>query len=246
MVQADDWVFPDCIRSMVDLAEAHPSVGIVSAYQLAGDRVALDGLRHPSPEIPGRQACRLYFLKDMFLFGSPTSLLMRSDLVRSRQPFYEEWRAPLEDADVCFRLLRTCNFGFVHQVLTYTRTSNESITSRIRQFGFSLLGRLTNLVVHGRDYLREDEYDRCLRNFERRYFLFLSKCALGGRDQEFWDFHREGLAAINYSLDWRLLWKWIPRAFLEKAWDAFWARRDKDSRSVPDNEGGLQGHGAAA
>jgi len=229
MVQADDWVFPDCIRSMVEVAEAHPSVGIVAAYGLDGERVALDGLPYPSPEIPGREACRLYFLKDMFLFGTPTSLLMRSDLVRSRQPFYEEWRAPLEDADVCFRLLKTCNMGFVHQVLTYSRRAAESITSRYSQFGFLLLGRLTNLVVHGKGYLSEDEYDRCLRYFERRYFLYLSRCALRGRNREFWEYHRRGLASIGYSLDRRRLLKWMPRATLEKTWEAFWSWWDRGS-----------------
>jgi glycosyltransferase involved in cell wall biosynthesis len=37
MVQADDWLFPDCIRSMVEVAEGHPTVGIVAAYELEGD-----------------------------------------------------------------------------------------------------------------------------------------------------------------------------------------------------------------
>ena len=49
MVQADDWIFPDCLRSMVGLAEAHPKVGIVSAYELEGDRPWLGaGLPYPS------------------------------------------------------------------------------------------------------------------------------------------------------------------------------------------------------
>ena len=86
---------------------------------------------------------------------------------------------------MCFRLLKTCSFGFAHQILTSTRTFNESITSRIGRFGFWLLGRLTNLVVHGRDYLRQDEFDRCLRNFEHRYFLYLGRCVVGGRNRDF-------------------------------------------------------------
>ena len=42
MVQADDWIFPVCIQSMVDVAEAHPTVGIVSAYELEGTDVSCD------------------------------------------------------------------------------------------------------------------------------------------------------------------------------------------------------------
>ena len=95
MVQADDWIFPECLRSMVELAEAHPKVGIVSAYELEGDHASLGGLPYPSPEVEGREVGRLYFQKNIHLFGTPTSLLMRSDLVRSRDPFYDERHALL-------------------------------------------------------------------------------------------------------------------------------------------------------
>ena len=37
-VQADDWLFPECTTKMVELAEAHPEVGIVGAYQLEGNQ----------------------------------------------------------------------------------------------------------------------------------------------------------------------------------------------------------------
>jgi len=163
-------------------------------------------------------------------------LLMRSELIRSRDPFYEERYAPIEDAHVCFDLLRTWNFGFVHQVLTYSRRDNESILSRIMPFKFLFFSRLAMVVAHGRDYLSAEEYDRCLNDAERQYFLYLAKCAckLDRMSREFWEFHRNGLASINYSLDWRLLAKWIPRALLEKTWEAFWRRWDKSSSVIPD------------
>src|SRR2546422_5043747 len=40
MVHADDWLFPECLMKMVELAEANPSVGIVGAYGLHGVRVS--------------------------------------------------------------------------------------------------------------------------------------------------------------------------------------------------------------
>lgn len=233
MVQADDWLFPDCVRSMVEVAEAHPSVGIVGAFQLDGDGVQLDGLPYPNPEVSGREACRLYFLKNLYLFGTPTSLLLRSELIRSRTPFYEERYAPFEDAHVCFDLLRTWNFGFVHQVLTYSRLDDESMVSRARALGFLHFYRISAVIAHGRDYLSDEEYTRCLKVAEHRYFLYLSRCALRGRNREFWEFHRNELASINYSFKRRHLWKWIPRALLEKAWEAFWAAWDKDLRISP-------------
>lgn len=238
MVQADDWLFPDCVRSMVDVAEAHPAAGIVAAYELNGDCVCPVGLPYPSAEVAGRDACRLFFIKHKYLFGTPTSLLMRSELIRSRVPFYEERRAPFEDSHACFDLLRTWNFGFVHQIMTYSRCDNESILSEIRPFGGGLLSVLSLVVAHGRNYLNEEEYDQCLKDAERQYFFFLAASALWGRSQEFWEFHRIGLASVNYSLDWRLLGKWVAKAVLEcmgnpkRTFESLWARRTKISPAL--------------
>jgi glycosyltransferase involved in cell wall biosynthesis len=232
-VQADDWLFSECVSRMIEVAEAHPSVGIVGAYQLEGNEVSLDGLPYPSPELTGRDVCRLYFLQGTYLFGTPTSLLLRSELVRSRNPFYEERYAPFEDGHACFDLMKIWNYAFVHQVLTYSRRQNDSILLRLRPFSFDLLLRFSMLVAHGRDFLSEQEYDRCLSAAKRRYFLYLARsaCALHGNNKEFWEFHRTGLASVNYSLGWRLLAKWIPRALIEKGWDTFWAKWDNDSSS---------------
>lgn len=43
---------------MVKLAEAHPSVCIVGAYDLRGADVTLDGLPYPSTVVSGRDICR--------------------------------------------------------------------------------------------------------------------------------------------------------------------------------------------
>lgn len=232
-VQADDWLFSDCVSRMIEVAEADPSVGIVGAYQLEGNEISLDGLPYPSPVLPGREVCRLYFLQGTYLFGTPTSLLLRSELVRSRDPFYEERYAPFEDGHACFDLMRNWNYSFVHQVLTFSRRQNDSILERLRPFSFDLLLRFSMLVAHGKDFLSEQEYDRCLSAAKRRYFRYLARsaCAFNGNNKEFWEFHRAGLASVNYPLGWRLLAKWVPRALIEKSWDTFWAKWDKDSGS---------------
>jgi len=95
---------------------------------------------------------------------------------------------------------------------------------------------LAVVVAHGSDYLSVEEYGPCLKDAERRYFLYLSRCRLRGRNSEFWDFHRNLLASINYAFDWRLLAKWIPRALVEKTWESFWARWDKRSFLNPEGE----------
>lgn len=216
MVQADDWIFPECLRSMVEVAEAHPRVGIVSAYELEGDHASLGGLPYPSREASGREVCRLFFLQFKHFFGTPTSLLMRSEIVRSRNPFYEQRHAPFEDSHVCFDLLRTWNFSFVHQVLTYSRRDNESILSRIRPYQFELFTRFAKIIVHGRNYLSEDEYRVLLKIAEHDYFYFLGMSALQGRDSQFWQFHRDRLASIGIALNFQLMAKWVLIVLLDQ------------------------------
>jgi glycosyltransferase involved in cell wall biosynthesis len=245
MVQADDWIFPECIREMVDVAESHPSVGIVSAYELEGRHVSLDGLPYPSAEVSGRDACRLFFLRRLYLFGSPNSLLYRSDLVRSRKPFYDERLAPFEDGQVCFDLLKSSNLGFVHQVLTFSRRDNESISNRIRPYNYLALFRLQAVVLYAREFLTPFEYKLCLQDAERQYFLFLGKSALKRKPAAFWEFHRKGLAVIGYKLDSSLYAKWAPLALLDflgnpkRAIDSFLDRRSKTKDivfSAPEDE----------
>lgn len=239
MVQADDWIFPDCVRRMVEVAESHPRVGIVAAYELEGEDVHLDGLPYPSPEVSGRDACRLYFLRHKYLFGTPTSVLLRSEIIRSRTPFYDERFSPFEDAHACFELLKTWNFGFVHQVLTYSRRNNDSIISRLQPFGFERFLRFSVLIAHGRDYLSPQEYAACLKNAQREYLCYLAKnkWKLERNGPEFWEFHRKGLASIGYTLDWRLLVRWMPRAFVEKLWEGFWGRWDRLFSFPTDGDG---------
>src|SRR5947209_1562291 len=86
-VQADDWLLPRCVESMVELAEADSDIGIVGAYRLDGEDVSLTGLPSSKAQLPGREVCRLYLLNGKYVFGSPTSLLLRSELIRARKPF---------------------------------------------------------------------------------------------------------------------------------------------------------------
>ena len=116
---------------------------------LEGTRVKCDGLPYPSTVIPGHEVCRLSLLRGgLYVFGSPTSLLIRSDLIRRRGTFYSEATFYDGIADVyadvkaCYDVLQNADFGFVHQVLTYTRTHDESQTSIHR--------RLKKKVGHGK------------------------------------------------------------------------------------------------
>ena len=79
VVHADDWLFPECIMKMVEVAEANPKVAIVCSYGLRNEYVSWDGLPYPSTVRPGREICRNTLLGGPYVFGSPTSMLVRSD-----------------------------------------------------------------------------------------------------------------------------------------------------------------------
>jgi glycosyltransferase involved in cell wall biosynthesis len=205
MVHADDWLFPECIMQMVKVAEAHPSVGIVGAYGLNETKVRWDGLSHTSVVVAGRELCRRsLLLEGLYVFGSPTSLLIRSEFIRNSKTFYNEANLHA-DKEACFDLLQSSDFGFVHQVLTYSRLHSEASTSFSERFNTYLLGNLIILTKYGPIYLSKEEYRKCLKCHIKRYYLFLGQSFLWTREKQILDYHRNGMRALGYSFSWTKL-----------------------------------------
>lgn len=191
IVQADDWIFPHCISQMVGLAEEHPSIGIVASYWLNGTRVDGDGLPYPSSFLPGREAARWQLLNhpSLYIFGTPTSLLFRSDLIRKRQDAFYDESSDLEDLEICYTLLRDCDFGFVHNVLTFSRPRDESITAQIFRFNPYILHALIALRRHGSIYLTPDELQHRVSSLTARYMQFLAEGTLRPGGKALWRYH---------------------------------------------------------
>ena len=197
VVHADDWIFPECLAQMVALAEANPTVGIVGAYRLNEEKVDLDGLPYPSSVVRGREAGRLSLKrKPLFLFGSPTSLLFRADLMRQEEAFYDKSLIHA-DTDVCFRILQKHDFGFVHQVLTYTRRHNESVTSFISQFSTHYFQRSLQVKKYGPFFLSETEYAQRMEDIAQSYHAMLARSLFGLKGSEFWAYHQKNLAELG-------------------------------------------------
>ena len=79
VIHADDWMFPECLMEMVELAEAHPTIAIVSSYRLTNIRVTVQALPYASRVIPGRDICRMTLLGLPSVFGSPSAILIHAD-----------------------------------------------------------------------------------------------------------------------------------------------------------------------
>jgi glycosyltransferase involved in cell wall biosynthesis len=209
VLHADDWLFPECLERMVGLSERNPSVGVVSAYRLEETRVTLTGLPPSISVLPGREICRSTLLGEPypFLFGSPSSLLIRSDLIRARNPFYDPGydiseRYPFtEDLAACCEILRESDFGFVHQVLTFTRRDDESPFSAFSRLGASLPEQLNLIFEYGPVYLAKEEYDRIVAVYLARYVAFLIKSIPRLVQPEPRAYHRSAMRRILRSVD---------------------------------------------
>jgi glycosyltransferase involved in cell wall biosynthesis len=189
IVLADDWIFPECLERMVAVMEEHPSVGIVGAYGLQDPLVLWVGLPYASNVVSGREICRQRLLGGPYVFGSPTSVLFRSDLVRSRDLFYNESNLHAADSEACFELLKDCDFGFVHQVLTFSRERHGSLFQTSRELNASAADILHELVAYGPHYLTPDEHAKCLDATLSKYYDFLATSLLQGRNKGFWEYH---------------------------------------------------------
>lgn len=201
IVFGDDRIFPRCIEEMVAVAEEHPTVGIVGAYGMEEHEVVWRGLPYPSRLVHGREICRRTFLEDIYVFGTSTSVLYRSDLVRRYDPFYNEANFHA-DREACVLLLKNCDFGFVHQVLTFKRLQAGSLTPTVSMDLMTHFGAtLYTLVTHARDYLTQDEFDACLNRLLAQYYNFLAVSLLRGRrDKTFWDYQKGKLnATVGFS-----------------------------------------------
>jgi glycosyltransferase involved in cell wall biosynthesis len=235
MVQADDWIFPECVACMVEVAERNPTVGIVSSYQLFGEAIRGDGLPYPSVVVSGREICRRQLLFGDFYFGSPTSILIRADIIRATIPFFAE-DALHADTEACYRLLSRHDMGFVHQVLSFSRTDNDSITSRAASFNPNAVDKYIIVRKYARQFLNDADYERCLHVASERYGRFLARSIFEFKGAAFWDYHREALRTAgftfsNIGLPRYLLIELVDMIFNPKKTLGKYARLVKDRRS---------------
>jgi glycosyltransferase involved in cell wall biosynthesis len=206
VVSADDWLFPECIARMVDLAEANPSIGIVGSYQLSGGganwrawRVRWDEIPYPSPVTSGREICRNYLLGGPYVFGTPTSILYRADLVRREESFYPNSTAEA-DTSACIKYLAGSDFGFVHQVLSYERIHHSQMSTVSKELHAYWLSKISDLREYGSLYFTDSELEARLRELMKQYYELLAACAVNLREKSFWAYHEKRLKEIGYPL----------------------------------------------
>lgn len=199
VVQADDWIFPECLEKMVELAEEYPSVGVVSAYRLVETNIIGDGLPYKVKFLSGRETCRKVLQTRIDLFGSATTVLFRSDLIRSKKSFFDE-SVIHADTYSCFDVLRESDFGFVHQVLTFTRRHNESTTTFCNYYNTYVVSSLKILLDFHQYYLNEEEFKKLLSKSLFNHHRALINLILKGRN--IWGYHKKELDKLGLQINW--------------------------------------------
>lgn len=216
MVLADDWIFPDCLERMVAVMEAHPTIGIVGAYGLVSPWIMWTGLPYPSNFVSGPEVCRMRLLGGPYVFGSQTSVLYRSEMVRSRDPFFNESNMQA-DSEVCFELLKTWDFGFVHQVLTFSRDERpDSLLQASRRLNTAAAGFLHELVAYGPIYLSSKELQTCIARSVSKYYEFLAASVFQKQPDGFWEFHKQKLKEEGMPLEYGRLASTIAKKILHR------------------------------
>jgi len=140
VVSADDWIMRNCLTEMVEFASGHPDVGIIGSYSIEGKRVLFQGLDFSERVVNGREICRNTMLgTQAYVFGTPTSLLYRSDLVRRTKTFFPYPEdAPHADVSASIKrsstltsalCIRSCLIRVFMQGLKRLRASNSAVNS---------------------------------------------------------------------------------------------------------------------
>lgn len=238
IVHADDWLFPECIERMVKVAELKPTISMVGSYVLKGDTIEGSGLPFPRSIVPGDEICRLTLLRKLYIFGSPTSLLIRSNLIAKQKAFYDVnfYHA---DKEVCFRILQNSDFGFVHQILSFTRLHEESQTETVtKKYYTRKMENLCLLIKYGPIFFNSREYNIILKQKLRQYYRFLAKNYFNSGAKNFFLYHKNGLKRMGYPLSIiklyeAFLWETInfifnPKRMLGQLIKSFDARRSEE------------------
>ena len=211
VLHADDWMFPNCIAEMLAVAEKYPAIGIVSSYRIDDKKVDLHGLPYPGHLFEGKEICRSFFLDRTYYFGSPSTLLLRSDLIRKRDAVYDPTYLQADIA-TCLDMLSESDFGFVHQVLTCTRRHKDSVSvTQAKRYSTSLLGLLKMFLKYGPLFLSREEMQRNYPRIINYAYIELARNMIETGYRESYKKHSEEFRSLNLPVNHTKLIRFLIR-----------------------------------
>jgi glycosyltransferase involved in cell wall biosynthesis len=219
MLLSDDWMYPQCVEQMIGVAEANPRIALVSAYRLIEDRPDCFGVPVGRSSFPGREACTWQLLGTAFPFGSQSTVMYNAQVIRDRAPaFFPEDRFFM-DVDIAFRILKDADFGFVHQVLTFSRYQPETVTDTASHFNWWPLLQYLMMEQYGREVLSPAQFEARYAEVTREMYKGLGEQWFKDKirfqkKKGFWEFQRKHLGDIGERIQPALLARGIVAAGL--------------------------------
>ena len=183
---ADDVLFPDCLEKMVAVADAHPTVQLVASYKIHGLTPVCEGPPFPQVVASGKDVCKWFFEGKLGVLGSPTDLLIRLPTIWLGGKLFDESFLH-GDIEFFVRVLKDgADYGFVHQVLTFTRVHAGAVSAYAHVMGTGLVESLAMVTRHGPAFLSDKEYAGLVKTHRRAYARFLFRAALKVWDRRIW------------------------------------------------------------
>jgi glycosyltransferase involved in cell wall biosynthesis len=200
-LHADDLLMPHCLEELVAVMERNPTAGLAGSYCLYDAAVSNVGAPIGQELIPGAEVARRTVLREWWLFGAPSNVMIRWSVLRGMAPEFYDSRLRHADLDLWYRILGRYDFAFVHQVLSCERTHEDSQTNTftarystlaLEQFGF--------LRKFGPRVLDRASFERAHREQLNDYRRRIARRLVGGGGRDYWTYQRERMALFDYRL----------------------------------------------
>lgn len=197
MVQADDWIFPQCLELMVEAFERSESIGLVSSYWLYGEKLCGSGLPYQLVTANGKECARQYLQTGESIFGTQSQVMYRSSLIRGVDQFFNVTFPSFSDLQKVLDILEHWDFGFVHQVLSFSRSDNGSLFRGIESLKpFQLLWYVMALR-YAPIFFEAKEAASLVARRKREYYRVLARATFLLPGADFWRFHKSVLKTFN-------------------------------------------------
>jgi len=163
IVPADDWLLNNFLSETVSLMEANPNVGICSSFRIDGTKVRGNGLNIYDGNIfNGRKVLVDELLLKIDVTGSGNTVIYRNDILKQLSGYpkiFSEVSLHV-DTELAYEVMNLSDFGYIFQVLSYTRRHENSITnSLVYRFNTSICFRDNELM----------KYKHLIDNFHAQY-----------------------------------------------------------------------------
>jgi len=184
-LNVDDRLRASCLRRLVDVAEAHPEVGVVSAYHMFGP-IRQPAHRHEDVQIvPGRDAAREVLCGGASYLAHPSVMLVRRAAVPTWPSFYDATGfppghplapvLPQADKEAFFDVLERYDLAFVPEVLADLRSAvGGSATDFAARVGAWHVGRIETILRHGDRFFDPNARRSAIRAAALKYLRSLA------------------------------------------------------------------------